>query len=159
MLYSLFIFNRFGDCIFHAEYHPRHSPAPRGEYKLVAGLVYSLCGFVQQLSRKERGEDEVLKCFRTTGYGLHYSATLTGYRFVVLTDPCVATSEVEQAMRSILNPVFVDYVVKDPTYVHARGSVVTSQLFREQLEKRLEGVNFFRSPAGTLDSLHRDKGP
>eukprot|EP01065_Artemidia_motanka_P053265 TRINITY_DN9844_c0_g1_i1.p1 TRINITY_DN9844_c0_g1~~TRINITY_DN9844_c0_g1_i1.p1 ORF type:complete len:169 (+),score=34.15 TRINITY_DN9844_c0_g1_i1:67-507(+) len=137
MLYSLFIFNRFGTCIFNHDFHSREVPAPKGEFKLVAGLVFSLNNTaVRQLSSPH----DTLKAFRTNKYALHYYETKTGYRFAMTTDPSVPTSEVHFEH---IHTTFVDYVVKDPTYTHAKNSVVTSEVFARRVREQLEKSSFY----------------
>ena len=56
--------------------------------------------------------DEAFTSYRTPQYRLHLYETLTGYRFVLLSDPAV--DSLRFVLKQIYTGPFVDYVVRNP---------------------------------------------
>jgi len=78
------------------------------EAKLVYGVVLSLRNMVKRLS----GRDESFVSYRTSTYKLHLFETVSGYRFVMLSDP--NADSLRFIMRSIYTGPFLEYVVRNP---------------------------------------------
>jgi len=56
--------------------------------------------------------DEAFSSYRTPHYKLHLYETLTGYRFVLLSDP--TADSLRFVLRQLYTGPFVDFVVRDP---------------------------------------------
>ncbi|KAG8799719.1 TRAPP subunit bet5 [Serendipita sp. 398] len=74
------------------------------EAKLVYGVIFSLRGMVQKLS----GRDESFVNYKTSSYKLHVFETITGYKFVLLTDP--TADSMRFTLRQIYVGPFLEYV-------------------------------------------------
>ncbi|KAG8760826.1 TRAPP subunit bet5, partial [Ceratobasidium sp. 423] len=67
------------------------------EAKLVYGVLLSLRHMVQKLSGRP---DEAFSSYTTAMYKLHYFETMSGYKFIMLTDPSA------DALRFILRQIY-----------------------------------------------------
>lgn len=77
--------------------------------------------------------------FKTETYKLHYFATPTKYRFVILTDPnCANCTEM---LKEIYTKIFIEYVLKNP--LHKPFGKITCQLFIENLDKFISSQTFY----------------
>ncbi|SCU64337.1 Sybindin-like family, putative [Trypanosoma equiperdum] len=130
-LYSIYIFNRYGDNIFYKEWNRTTAPQ-EGEAGLVAGFIYTLQHFSSQLSSSGEGG---FYAVRTPLYKLHYNETMTGYRVALLSDKDLKTDVVQNILRKMFSDVFQRYVAKDPNYSHTQGRVITSTAFGEALDQ------------------------
>ena len=130
-LYTLFIFNKFGDCIF---YHAwaRTTPQDQNEFRLVGGLIYTMQQFMANVSQQGTGS---MLSIRTSGYKLHYRETITGYRLAITTDPDFPAAAAQEIIDSLFLNVFVEWVVKDPAYRHAPGAKIVSPAFGTALRQ------------------------
>lgn len=134
VLYSIYIFNRYGDNIFYKQWKRTRS-AQEGEGRLVAGFVYTLQHISSQLSSTGNGG---LRAVQTPQYKLHYYETLTGYRVALLTDKEANTTFVHTVLEELLRDVFTNTVTKNPYYTHAQGVMITGTEFEEGLEELLK---------------------
>ncbi|KAI9591343.1 Sybindin-like protein [Syncephalis fuscata] len=89
------------------------------EAKLVYGVVYSLRNLCGKLS-KNKGTSNFL-AYRTSHYKLHHYRTLSGLRFILLTDP--NAEQQSELLHRIYSQCYVEYVIKNPL-ARVRGSVV-----------------------------------
>jgi trafficking protein particle complex subunit 1 len=133
-LYSFFVYNKFGDCIYHAEWNRSAPSLGEGEKSLVAGLVYTLQHFSSQLSSTVSGG---LKSMTTPYYRLHYLETMTKYRLVLTTDVAFDVNVGQQLLRNIFEQVIVEWVVKDPGYKHEDGNLAVSPFLAQKLKEFL----------------------
>jgi len=78
------------------------------EAKLVYGVVLSLRNMIKKLS----GRDEQFVNYRTSTYKLHLYETLSGYKFVMLSDPNV--DSLRFVLRQVYSGPFLEYVVRNP---------------------------------------------
>ncbi|KAH7097635.1 snare-like protein [Auriculariales sp. MPI-PUGE-AT-0066] len=78
------------------------------EAKLVYGVLISLRNMVKKLS----GRDEQFTGYKTSTYRFHLFETLSGYKFVLLSDP--STDGLRETLRQLYGGPFVQYVVKNP---------------------------------------------
>lgn len=129
-LYSIYIFNRYGDNIFYKEWK-RTRTATEGEPGLVAGFVYTLQHISSQLSSTANGG---LRAVQTPLYKLHYYETMTGYRVALLTDKEMNTSLIRSVLVELFREVFTNTVTKDPNYRHEQGCLITGPEFEEALD-------------------------
>lgn len=56
--------------------------------------------------------EEAFTSYRTPSYKLHLFETMTGYRFVLLSDP--STDSLRFVLRQLYTGPFVEYVVRNP---------------------------------------------
>ncbi|KAG8348653.1 putative Sybindin like family [Trypanosoma vivax] len=132
-LYSIYIFNRYGDNIFYKQWH-RTSAPQEGEAGLVAGFIYTLQHFSSQLSSSGEGG---FRAMQTPFYKLHYWETMTGYRVALLSDRSLKTELVQSVLKKLFSDIFQKTVTHDPNYSHAQGCVISSPAFSEALDEFL----------------------
>lgn len=108
------------------------------EAKLVYGVIFSLKNMVQKLS----GRDESFVNYRTSGYKLHVFETLTGYKFVMLTDP--VTDSMRFVLRQIYTGPFLEYVVRNPLIaMDSKERGVDNEHFRQATDRLLRSLSIF----------------
>jgi len=77
MIFNFYIFDKNGTCLFYREWN-RKRKHPKGEYendfKLMYGLIYSLCQFVIDIAPKT---GEGLQSYKTDAYKLHFFVATT----------------------------------------------------------------------------------
>ncbi|KAH7888750.1 snare-like protein [Phlebopus sp. FC_14] len=108
------------------------------EAKLVYGVILSLRNMIKKLS----GRDEQFTCYRTSTYKLHLYETVSGYKFVILSDP--STDGLRFVLRQIYNGPFVDYVVRNPlTIMDSREQGIDNDYFRASVDRLIRGLSVF----------------
>ncbi len=87
--------------------------------------------------------DESFVSYRTSTYKLHLFETVSGYRFVMLSDP--NAESLRFVMRSIYSGPFLEYVVRNPLVPmdsHERG--VDNEYFRASIDRLVRGLSVFQ---------------
>ncbi|KIL00694.1 hypothetical protein PAXRUDRAFT_129202 [Paxillus rubicundulus Ve08.2h10] len=108
------------------------------EAKLVYGVILSLRNMIKKLS----GRDEQFTSYRTSAYKLHFYGTISGYKFVMLSDP--STDGLRFVLRQIYNGPFVDYVVRNPLVpMDSREQGVDNDYFRASVDRLVRGLVVF----------------
>ncbi|RXK41228.1 hypothetical protein M231_01378 [Tremella mesenterica] len=108
------------------------------ESKLVYGVILSLRNMVKKLS----GRDEAFTSYRTAQYKLHLYETLTGYRFVLLSDPNV--DSLRFVLKQIYTGPFLDYVVRNPLVImDSREEGIDNDLFRSAVDRHMRNLSMF----------------
>ncbi|KAG6841891.1 hypothetical protein C0991_005621 [Blastosporella zonata] len=108
------------------------------EAKLVYGVILSLRNVVKKIS----GRDEQFVNYRTSAYKLHVYETVSGYKFVMLSDPTV------ESLRSVLREIyikpFLEYVVRNPLVkMDSREYGVDNEYFRTSIDRLVRGQPAF----------------
>lgn len=108
------------------------------EAKLVYGVVLSLRNMVKKLS----GRDEQFTSYRTSAYKLHLYETMSGYKFIMLSDP--STDGLRFILRQIYNGPFVDYVARNPLVsMDSREQGIDNDYFRASVDRLIRGLSVF----------------
>jgi len=108
------------------------------EAKLVYGVVLSLRNMVKKLS----GRDEAFTAYQTPYYKLHLYETLTGYKFVLLSDP--SADSLRFVLRQLYTGPFVEYVVRNPLVeMDSRTEGVDNDLFRSAVDRHMRSLSMF----------------
>ncbi|KAK2463240.1 hypothetical protein APHAL10511_004895 [Amanita phalloides] len=108
------------------------------EGKLVYGVVLSLRSMIKKLS----GRDEPFVAYKTSTYKLHFYETLTGYKFIMLSDPEIDSLRV--ALRQIYAGPFIDYVVRNPlSTMDSRTHGIDNEYFRASVDRYVRGLLAF----------------
>ncbi|KAJ3105570.1 TRAPP subunit bet5 [Phlyctochytrium planicorne] len=81
------------------------------EAKLVYGVVFSLRNVVTKLVTGKPSNEGFIS-YKTNVYKLHYYETLSGMKFVLMTDP--DCESMRDTLRQIFGSIYVEYVVKNP---------------------------------------------
>lgn len=133
-LYSLHVFNRFGDQIFYV--HWGGFAVKGGEDRLIGGFIYTLQHFASQLSATHDGR---FKSVQTRTYKLHYFETLTGFRAALMTSQDVATDFIQDVLSDFFTNVFIPFITRNPSFEHVKGVFLNDPFFSKSVE------NYFRS--------------
>ncbi|KAJ6593958.1 TRAPP complex subunit bet5 [Mycena capillaripes] len=108
------------------------------EAKLVYGVVLSLRNMVKKLS----GRDEQFVNYRTSAYKLHVYETVSGYKFVMLSDP--AAESLRFILRQIYVGPFLEYVVRNPlVQMDSREYGIDNEYFRASVDRLVRGLSVF----------------
>ncbi|KAI0070023.1 TRAPP complex subunit bet5 [Panus rudis PR-1116 ss-1] len=109
------------------------------EAKLVYGVVLSLRNMVKKLS----GRDEQFTNYKTSSYKLHLYETLSGYKFVMLSDP--NTDSMRFVLRQIYSGPFLEYVVRNPlVQMDSRERGIDNEYFRTSIDRMIRGLSVFQ---------------
>ncbi|KAJ7178481.1 TRAPP complex subunit bet5 [Mycena crocata] len=108
------------------------------EAKLVYGVVLSLRNMVKKLS----GRDESFVNYRTSAYKLHVYESVSGYKFVMLSDP--AAESLRFILRQIYVGPFLEYVVRNPlVQMDSREYGIDNEYFRASIDRLVRGLSVF----------------
>ncbi|CAK9785761.1 snare-like protein [Cutaneotrichosporon oleaginosum] len=108
------------------------------EAKLVYGVVLSLRNMVKKLS----GRDEQFTSFKTAQYRLHLYETLTGYKFVLLSDP--SADSLRFVLRQIYTGPFIDFVARNPLVeMDSRTQGIDNDHFRAAVDRHMRSLSIF----------------
>ncbi|WVQ78768.1 hypothetical protein IAT38_000859 [Cryptococcus sp. DSM 104549] len=110
------------------------------ESKLVYGVVLSLRNMVKKLS----GRDEAFTSYSTSQYKLHLYECLTGYKFVLLSDP--SSDSLRFVLRQLYVGPFLEYVVRNPLVkMDSREEGIDNDQFRAAVDRHMRGLSMFGS--------------
>jgi len=108
------------------------------EAKLVYGVVLSLRNMIKKIT----GRDEQFVNYRTSSYKLHVYETLSGYKFVMLSDP--NTDSLRFVLRQIYVGPFLEYVVRNPLVeMDSRAYGIDNEYFRSSTDRLVRGLSVF----------------
>jgi len=109
------------------------------EAKLVYGVILSLRTIMKTLSKRE----EQFTSYRTSTYKLHLYETLSGYKFVMLTDP--RADSVRFVLRQLYAGPFLEYVVRNPlVQMNSRERGIDNDYFRAATDRQIRGLSIFQ---------------
>ncbi|KAH9929521.1 snare-like protein [Epithele typhae] len=109
------------------------------EAKLVYGVVLSLRNMVKKLS----GKDEQFVNYQTSTYKLHLYETLSGYKFVMLSDP--TADSLRFVLRQLYAGPFLEYVVRNPLVdMDSRERGIDNEYFRLTTDRLVRGLTIFQ---------------
>jgi len=103
------------------------------EAKLVYGVVLSLRNMIKKLS----GKDEQFVSYKTSAYKLHLYETISGYKFVMLSDP--EADSLRTALHSIYVGPFLEYVVRNPLMsMDSKERGIDNEYFRAATDRAVK---------------------
>ncbi|KAF5393434.1 hypothetical protein D9757_000634 [Collybiopsis confluens] len=126
------------------------------EVKLVYGVVLSLRNMIKKLSgryeivdlsenlpeRYKIYRDEQFVNYRTSAYKLHLFETLSGYKFVMLSDPGIESMRL--VLRQIYVGPFLEYVVRNPLIsMDSKEHGIDNEYFRTSVDRMVRGLSFY----------------
>ncbi|KAF8906496.1 snare-like protein [Gymnopilus junonius] len=108
------------------------------EAKLVYGVVISLRNMVKKLSLR----DEQFVNYCTSAYKLHLFETVSGYKFIMLSDP--KADSLRFVLRQIYVGPFLEYVVRNPLVkMDSREQGIDNEYFRASVDRLIRGLSVF----------------
>ncbi|KAG8728299.1 TRAPP subunit bet5 [Ceratobasidium sp. 428] len=109
------------------------------EAKLVYGVLLSLRHMAQKLSGRP---DEAFSSYTTSTYKLHYFETMSGYKFIMLTDP--SADALRFILRQIYTGPFIEHVVRNPlSELDSRTRGIDNPHFRAATDKLVQNLSIF----------------
>ena len=125
------------------------------EAKLVYGVVISLRNMIKKISGRyvilssisddttqNSSRDEQFVNYRTSGYKLHLFETLSGYKFIILSDP--KTDSLRFVLRQIYVGPFLEYVVRNPLIkMDSRQQGIDNEYFKSSVDKLIRALSVF----------------
>lgn len=128
------------------------------ETKLVYGVVLSLRNMIKKVSGKYGHfhllvydmirlniapyRDEGFVNYRTSTYKLHLYETLSGYKFIMLSDP--NADSLRFVMRQIYAGPFLEYVVRNPiAQMDSKEHGIDNEYFRTSIDRMIRGLSVF----------------
>jgi len=106
------------------------------EAKLVYGVVISLRNMIRKLS----GRDEQFVNYRTSTYKLHVFETVSGYKFVMLSDPNADSLRI--VLRQIYVGPFLEYVVRNPLVdMDSKERGIDNEYFRAATDRVVRSLS------------------
>jgi hypothetical protein len=86
--------------------------------------------------------DEQFTSYKTSTYRLHLFETISGYKFVLLSDP--ASDGLRLVLRQIYLGPFLEYVVKNPLVtMDSRERGIDNEYFRAGTDRLVRGLSVF----------------
>ncbi|KAF8910357.1 snare-like protein [Mucidula mucida] len=108
------------------------------EAKLVYGVILSLRNMIRKIS----GRDEQFVGYRTSAYKLHLFETISGYKFVMLTDP--NADSLRFVLRQIYVGPFLEYVTRNPLVnMDSKEYGIDNEYFRASVDRLVRGLSIF----------------
>lgn len=102
------------------------------------GVILSLRNMIKRIS----GRDEQFVSYWTSAYKLHLYETLSGYKFVMLSDP--GAESLRFVLRSIHTGPFLEYVVRNPLVpMDSRERGIDNEYFRASVDRLVRGLSVF----------------
>lgn len=130
VLYSFYLFNRCGDCIFDKQWS-RSFASQEEKASLVGGLTYTLQHFSTRLSSTHDGR---FKALHTPSYKLHYFETMTGYRAALMTSPDLDTNCVQIVLSQFFTEVFTSFAATAHNYDSVQRTRIEDSSFNSTFE-------------------------
>mmetsp|Transcript_23726 Transcript_23726/g.66524 ORF Transcript_23726/g.66524 Transcript_23726/m.66524 type:complete len:139 (+) Transcript_23726:154-570(+) len=127
LVFNLYVFNKKGECLYYEQWNRENVPSNLvEEQKLMYGLLFSLKSFASKTSPVE---NDRLLYLRTSAYKMHFFESLSGVKFILLTDPGAGNlgSSLEEIFR-----IYVEYCSKNPLY--EIGTPINCDLFAKNLQ-------------------------
>mmetsp|Transcript_16938 Transcript_16938/g.39922 ORF Transcript_16938/g.39922 Transcript_16938/m.39922 type:complete len:144 (+) Transcript_16938:87-518(+) len=140
MIYNFYAFGRGRKLLCREEWN-RTRPCRdiAEETKYVSGVLITLKSFAQQLGPSNT---QAFLSYTTPQYKLHSFETISGYRFVLTTDPAVPDQQ--ECLRQIYADIFVEHVIKNPLY-RLGDDLAKCPVFLSKLHSFLMTRPFFAS--------------
>jgi len=92
--------------------------------------------------KKLSGKDEQFVSFKTSAYKLHLYETLSGYKFVMLSDP--EAESLRTVLHSIYAGPFLEYVVRNPLVsMDSKERGIDNEYFRAATDRAVKSIPFY----------------
>ncbi|KAJ1987318.1 hypothetical protein H4R33_002923 [Dimargaris cristalligena] len=111
MILSLYIINKAGGLVYQRDFNEGLQRLSSNDYLILAGTFHSIHAITSRIS--PTGNSDGLDLLEADGFKLHCFQTVTGTKFLLVTDP--SHHSVDGILRKIYN-LYSDYVMKNPFY-------------------------------------------
>ncbi|KAJ1984890.1 hypothetical protein H4R34_000341 [Dimargaris verticillata] len=111
MILSLYIVNKAGGLIYQRDFNEGLNRMSSNDYLILAGTFHSIHAITSRIS--PTGHSDGLELLEAETFKLHCFQTVTGTKFLLVTDP--VHHNVESALKRIYD-MYSDYVMKNPFY-------------------------------------------
>jgi hypothetical protein len=133
--FEFYIFHRSDPKVplYHVTYHREAKPDDDAH-------IFSFVDVASHLMKQVGTTDAAgtVRAVSTQHYKLHHFATLTGYKFVLMTDAAYPTDDGQELLRQIYDQAFVELVCKDPQFDPRAHPPVKNEAFSSRLRRMLE---------------------
>ncbi|KAF9975863.1 hypothetical protein BGZ73_000314 [Actinomortierella ambigua] len=109
MIFSIYIINKAGGLVYNKDYSEGLNKLTSNEYLVLAGTFHGVHAITAKISPVPGSSG--IEMMETETFRIHCFQTLTGTKFLLVTDP--QQPGVEQIMRRIYE-CYADYCVKNP---------------------------------------------
>ncbi|KXS16076.1 Sybindin-like protein [Gonapodya prolifera JEL478] len=109
MIFSIYIINKAGGLVFNKDYSGSLERLSNNEYLVLAGTLHGIHAITARISPVPGSSG--LELLETDTFKLHCFQTLTGTKFILITDPNQTSSDT--IMRRIYE-IYSDFVMKNP---------------------------------------------
>eukprot|EP00762_Andalucia_godoyi_P005157 ANDGO_03922.mRNA.1 Trafficking protein particle complex subunit 1 len=131
LIHSLYIYDRLGNCLYQKDwFRPRKTNSDVEDQKLMYGMYYSLRAFCKTISPIPGCAG--FSSYSTKKYKLSYFETLSGYKFILTTDP--GAGDLKEVFQYLYGTIFVENVTMSPRFVPG-GSLDGNAPFVEGVDK------------------------
>ena len=87
--------------------------------------------------------DETFVTYKTSTYRLHLFETLSGYKFIMLSDP--HTDSMRFILRQIYSGPFIEYVVRNPLMdMDSKEHGIDNEHFRNATDRLMRNLSVFQ---------------
>lgn len=87
--------------------------------------------------------DEHFTSYRTSSYKLHLYETVSGYKFIILSDP--QTDSLRFVLRQVYSGPFLEYVVRNPlASMDSREHGIDNEYFRASTDRMIRSLTVFQ---------------
>jgi len=91
---------------------------------------------------RHSNRDESFTSYRTSTYKLHLHETISGYKFVILTDP--KADSLRPVLQQIYAGPFVEYVVRNPLFkMDSKEYGIDNEYFRTSIDRLVRSLSVF----------------
>jgi hypothetical protein len=92
--------------------------------------------------KKLSARDETFVCYRTSTYKMHHFETISGYKFVLLTDPTADGARF--ILRQLYVGPFLEFVVRNPLMpMDSKERGVDNEHFRNSTDRFMRNLSIF----------------
>ncbi|KAJ1923375.1 hypothetical protein IWQ60_003846 [Tieghemiomyces parasiticus] len=133
MILSLYIINKAGGLVYQRDFNESLNRLSSNDYLILAGTFHSIHAITTRISPV--GNSEGIELLEADGFKLHCFQTVTGIKFLLITDP--AHPNTDAALRRIYR-LYSDFVMKNPFYTP--DMPIRAELFDQSLQRTIPSL-------------------
>ncbi|KAJ3014175.1 hypothetical protein HKX48_005300 [Thoreauomyces humboldtii] len=113
MLHALLVINKAGGLIYNRDFTDGLAKLTSNEYLVLAGTFHGVHAITSRISPVPNSSG--MEVLETDAFKIFCFQTLTGVKFLLITDPATSQSNADLATRKVYE-LYADYVMKNPFY-------------------------------------------